>query len=185
MSQKKNVSEIKKLLDELPKKKTLKEKTYILLQIKLELEMAERSLDETQARRLAGIQKSVIKNALKRFLGTLDKIFDAHEELGDTDVRDRLSLAIHKGFIYRQPRPLPEKFGMFSQTGEKRVRAAVKKFLAHAEVVAASKSLKTPAARLLAFQDNDVKSAEGNTYSEYFWDADKPARPNTQSDPRK
>ncbi len=79
MSQKKNVSEIKKLLDELPKKKTLREKSYILLLIKLKLEMTEKSLDETQVRRLAGIQKSVIKNALKQFLGTLDKIFEVHE----------------------------------------------------------------------------------------------------------
>jgi hypothetical protein len=168
MSQKKAVKEIKKLLDELPKKKTSKEKTYTLFLIKLKLAVIEESLDKMQARKAAGIQRSVIKNALKQFLGTLDKIFDQHDELGDSDVRNRLSLAIHKHFVHQQPGQLPEKFGMFTDAGEKLVRAAVQKFLAHPEILTASKSLKTPEARLLAFQDDDVKSAEGNNYSEYF-----------------
>ena len=38
------------------------------------------------------------------------------------------------------------------------VRAALQKFLAHSDVVAASKSLKNPEARLAAFQDTEVEA---------------------------
>src|SRR5258706_12242366 len=79
MSQKKAVNEIKRLLDELPEKKTLKEKSSTFFWIKLKLAIIEESMDKTQARKMAGMQKSVIKKALKQFLDTLDKIFEQHE----------------------------------------------------------------------------------------------------------
>jgi hypothetical protein len=98
-----------------------------------------------------------------------------HEEVGDTDVREQMYDAVHRGFIVPQPGyELPAKFGMFSDEGDKLVRVALQKFLAHPDVVAAAKSLKTPEARLAGFQDTDVESSEGNTYDEYFGYAEKP-----------
>jgi len=50
----------------------------------------------------------------------------------------------------------------------------MQQLLAHPDVAAASRSLKTPEARLAAFQDTDVESSQGYTYDEYFGYAEKP-----------
>jgi len=176
MSQKKAANEIKKLLDDLPQKKTFREKFNTFFMIKLNLEIIEKAIEKTQVRQNAGMRKPILEKSLKQLLNTLDKIFEQHEELGDSDVRDRMASVIHKGFVHRLAPALPESFGMFTPAGEKRVQAALKKFLNHPEVLAASKSLKTPEDRLMAFQDDEVKSAEGNNYSEYFGYAKQPIR---------
>ena len=116
-----------------------------------------------------------MKKALRQLINALDKIFEEHEEVGDTAVREEMYDAVHKSFIVPQAGyKLPAKFGMFSVEGDKLVRTALQKFLAHPDVAAASKSLKTPEARLAAFQDMDVESSEGNIYDEYFGYAEKP-----------
>jgi hypothetical protein len=99
----------------------------------------------------------IMKKALKQLINTLDKVFEEHEEVG--------------------PQPgyeLPAEFGIFSDEGDRKVRAALKKFLTHPELAAAATRLKTPKERLDAFQDNDVESSEGNTYDEYFGYAESP-----------
>lgn len=116
-----------------------------------------------------------MKKALKQLIDALDKVFEEHAEVGDTDVREQMYDAVHKGFIMPQPGyKLPAEFGMFSDEGDRLVRTAMEEFLAHPDVAAASRSLKTPEARLAAFQDIDVESSEGNTYDEYFGYAEKP-----------
>ena len=116
-----------------------------------------------------------IRKALKQLINALDRIFEEHEEVGDTDVRGQMYEAIHKGFIVtKSPYKLPAKFGMFSDEGNKLVRVALERFLAHSDIAAAFKSLKTPEARLAAFQDTSVESNEGNTCEEYFGYAEKP-----------
>jgi len=116
-----------------------------------------------------------VKKALKQLINALDKIFEQHEEVGDTAVREQMHDAVRKGFIVPQRAyKLPTKLGMFSDEGDKLVHAAIKKFLGHPDVAAASKALKTPKARLIAFQDTDVESSDGNTYDEYFGYAEKP-----------
>jgi uncharacterized protein HemX len=62
---------------------------------------------------------------------------------------------------------------MFSDDGNKLVRAALQKFLEHPDVTAAT-SLQTAEARLAAFQNSDIESNDGNTYDEYFGYSEKP-----------
>ena len=115
------------------------------------------------------------KKALKKLLDDLDKLVEEHDELGDTDVREQMYDAVHKSFIVPLPGyALPSSFGMFSDEGNRKVHAALQKFLAHPEVVADAKSLATPEARLAAFQDIDVESSEGNAHDEYFGYAEAP-----------
>ncbi len=116
-----------------------------------------------------------MKKALRQLLDSMDQIFEQHEEIGDTDVKQNMYDAIHAGFIV--PRPgytLPAEFHMFSDEGNKKVQSALQKFLVHPEVLAASKSLKAAEARLAAFQGGNVASREGNTYDFYFGYAEKP-----------
>jgi hypothetical protein len=116
-----------------------------------------------------------MKKALKQLINALDKIFEDHEEVGDTAVREFMYAAVHQSFI--DPKPgyeLPTEFGMFSEEGDRKVRAALKKFLTHPEVAEAAIKLKIPKERLDAFQDDDVESSEGNKYDEYFGYAESP-----------
>jgi hypothetical protein len=118
---------------------------------------------------------SPMKKALKQLINALDKIMETDEEVGDTAVREFMYDAVHKSFIIPQAGyQLPDDFGMFSEDGNRKVKAALKNFLAHPEVAVATKRLKTPKERLDAFQDIDVESSEGSTYDEYFGYAEAP-----------
>src|SRR5690348_1251117 len=102
-------------------------------------------------------QEDLMKKALKQLINALDKIFEVHEEVGDTAVREFMYDAVHKSFIVPEAGyALPDDFGMFSDEGNQQVRNALQKFLAHPEVAAAAARLKTPQERLDAFQDPEV-----------------------------
>ncbi len=156
MTPKKASIKIKELLDALPRRKTNKEKLGDVAFIKILLEIIEEPIKKRKDNEAAlAKKKQIIKKALKQFINDLDKIFSEHEELGDTDVRERLTIAVHKSFILQQSDYMvPSTFGMFSDEGNKKVLTAVQRFLAHPEVTAASKLLKSWDDRLGAFQDN-------------------------------
>ena len=110
-----------------------------------------------------------MKKALKQLINAFDKLAeDGHDEVMDTDVRERMHDAVYKTLVEPQADyELPDEFGMFSPDGNKKVKAILAKFFAHPEF-AEAKKLPTPKARLDAFQDVEVESGEGNTYDEYF-----------------
>lgn len=177
MSLKKSANEIGALLDKLPKAKTTQEKIYFIFRIKLLVEIIEDQIRK-QKPAAAAVQNRIIKKALKQFLTALDAVFDEYEEVGDTAVREQMTDAIYFGFIEpRQRYKLPATFGMFSDQGNKLVRGAIEKFLAHPEVIAAGKTLKTSEERINAFQDGDARSSEGNAFDEYFGYTNKPKHP--------
>ena len=116
-----------------------------------------------------------MKNVLKRLLDDLDEVFEQHAEVGDTDVREQMYVAIRKGFIMPEAGYIvPPTFGMFSRRGDRRVREAIVKFLADPELALASKACQAPQARLDWFQDIDVRSSTGKAYDEYFGDSQEP-----------
>jgi len=110
-----------------------------------------------------------MKEALKQLLNALDKLAEGgHDEVMDTDVRERMHEAVYKKLVEPQPDyQIPDEFGMFSPEGNKKVKAILTQFFSHPEF-AEAKMLPTSKARLEAFQDMEVESAEGNTYDEYF-----------------
>jgi len=173
----KAVNQMRELLDKLPEKKTDKDKLSSLISIKLLIEIIEEPLKKRSDKKDAAYSAKtrIIKKALRQFLTGLDKIYAKHEELGDTDVRNQMYAAIYRGFIKPQRGySLPERFGMFSDKGQGLVRAALHKFLTHPEIVAASRSLKSPEDRFAAFQDGDVETSEGTSYFDYFGYSNKP-----------
>ena len=177
MTIKKATNDIRKLLDTLPGQKTDKDRLWVLFKIKLVVECAEEPLKKRSNQKQAAYDKKtrIIKKALKQFLSALDTIDDQHQELGDTDVREQMDAAIHRGFVHsRKDYVLPQKFGMFSEKANALVRAALGAFLLHPEVRKAAKVLKTPEDRFAAFQDGDVKTRKGSTFCEYFGASNKP-----------
>jgi hypothetical protein len=118
---------------------------------------------------------SHMKTALKRLLDDLDEISERHEEVGDTDVREQMYVAIRKGFIMPEAGyVVPSSFGMFSWSGNRRVRVAIARFLADPELASVSKACQTPHARLDWFQDGEVRSNTGTVYDEFFGYATEP-----------
>lgn len=165
---------------ELHSKKTGRERLRHIILVKAYVEQLQETFSR-QAKKeeakleAAEVKKRVIKKALKELLGAFDRIYAKHEELGDSDVRDRMFDAILKTFIKPTPNyVLPSSFGMFSDGGNTAVRAALEKFVIHPQVVAAGKSLKTSADRLAAFQDFDIETSEGTNVFEYFGYRTKP-----------
>ena len=177
MTLQKTANEIRELLDALAEKKTDKERLRLLFKIKLVVEIMEEPLKKRSARKDAAYaaRTRIIKKALKQFLTALDRIYGNHEELGDSDVRDQMYVAIDRSFIHPQrDYSLPEKFGMFSDKGNDLVHVALQKFLTHPETVVAARILKTPEDRFAAFQDDDIETSEGTTYGDYFGISNKP-----------
>src|SRR5262245_52610042 len=118
---------------------------------------------------------SHMKNALKRLLDDLDEILEQHEEVGDTDVREQMYVAIRSGFVMPEAGYIvPPRFGMFSTQGDRRVREAIVKFLTDPELAVASQACQTPQARLDWFQDSDVLSNTGKAFDEFFGQSEKP-----------
>jgi hypothetical protein len=110
-----------------------------------------------------------IENELKTLLNDLDEIGKDAEEVGDTKVRERMSETIYHGF----PNPsdgydIPQEFGMFSDDANKKVRAALIKFLSAVKPKIGSSDLNKPGKRLNAFQDEDVEPEDGMYYDDYF-----------------
>lgn len=161
------IREIRKRVNLAAGAKSPADQMKLLAQIKLFADLAIEPLK--QQRNQHEVRCQIIKRALKQLLTKLDRIFDQHEELGDTDVRERMFDAVFLGFI--RPKPaysLPARFGMFTEEGNKLVRAAIQEFLAHPQVIAAGKKLKTVQERMYAFQDDAVETAGGTQFSEYF-----------------
>jgi len=116
-----------------------------------------------------------MEKLLRKLLEDLEAIEEEHEEVGDTAVREALRAAIHDGFINAKAGfRLGDDFEMYTAKGNKRVKAALRRFLERAPRVAREEGLDTPRARLDAFQNRDVESAGGNYYDDYFGYAEEP-----------
>jgi hypothetical protein len=74
-----------------------------------------------------------MREALIQFLDTLESIGVDHEEVYDTDVRERLGEAIERNLIAPSGSvDVPAKLGMFSDEADERVAAALHRYLTDA-----------------------------------------------------
>ena len=177
MTFKADCKKIQELLEILPNKRTYPERLMAIAQAKILVEAMQAEIKKRCDRESAAADKrtQIIKKALKELVRGLDRIFEKHDEVGDTDVREQMFVAILSGFITPvKGYKLPEKFGMFSEKGNMLVRSALHKFLEHPEITVARKRLKSPEDRLHAFQDNDVETVQGTSIFEYFGYRSKP-----------
>ena len=110
-----------------------------------------------------------MEELLQALLEDLDEIMEEHEDVGDTEVVIQMTKALHDGFI--SPKPdfvLPRDFLMYTAQGNRKVRAALQRFLKKSAKVAEVEGLDTPKARLAAFQNMGIESEGGSCYNDYF-----------------
>jgi hypothetical protein len=94
---------------------------------------------------------------------------EAIGELFDSAVREAMDDAVFDGFI--KPRPgyvLPDKFAMFSDQENRRVKEALVWFLPAAWEAAERDGLDTFQKRLAAFQNLAVRTERQNDYNDFF-----------------
>jgi AcrR family transcriptional regulator len=106
---------------------------------------------------------------LRRLLDRLDAIAEQHEEVGDTDVREAMSVTVFDGFL----RPVPgfeltDRYAMFSDEGDQLVHQALAEFLPAVNQHAAEAGLTSFHQRLSAFQDGELQSTAGSYFDDYF-----------------
>ena len=115
-----------------------------------------------------------MEKVLAELLRRLAAIEDAHAEVGDTEVRERLDDAVHHGFLIPTPGyQLPDEFAMYSPEGDRAVRGALAWFLPAATAAAAAEGLDTFHKRLAAFQNLEVTVGPDEVcYNDFFGWAD-------------
>ena len=115
-----------------------------------------------------------MKGILRELLDDLERIGEEHDEVYDTDVHERMHVALTQAFVKQvEGYSLPTEFGMFSAEGNSAVREALSRYVTRAIDAAKSAGLHTPEARLDALQDIHVVSSRGKgTYDEFIGHAD-------------
>ena len=110
-----------------------------------------------------------MKTVLGKLLERLEAVAEDHEEIFDTEVRERMGAACMEGFVRRSADfRLPRRFGLMHAAADARIHEALADFLSAAKEAAASGGLDTFHRRLAAFQDGAVVTDAGNDYEEFF-----------------
>ena len=108
-----------------------------------------------------------MREPLVRFFDALEAIGAEHEELYDTDVRERIGAALEQQLIAGSQGEVSESFGMFSSEGDRLVRDAVASYLGEARPIADALNL-GEAARRAAVWDAEAASSEGTPVDEFL-----------------
>ncbi len=111
-----------------------------------------------------------MEQVLAELLSRLLAVGQAHGELYDTEVRERLDDAVHNGFLIPTTGyELPDTFAMYSAEGNRAVRGVLTWFLPAARAAAAAEGLNTFHARLAAFQNLNVTvGPQRMDYNDFF-----------------
>ena len=109
-----------------------------------------------------------MREPLVRFLDALEAIGAEHEEVYDTDVRERVGAVIEQVLVAKsQPVTVPGELGMFSPEGNRLVREALAAYLGDAVPRADALEL-DEAARRAAVWDAGAESTSGLPVDEFL-----------------
>ena len=102
------------------------------------------------------------------FLNALEHIAEEHDELTDTDVRERLREVINYYFVWANPVDdnFPEKYAMFSEEGDALVAQATRRFIEQAQQVASDVAVGNARNDLL--ENSEVETEEGAYFDEFI-----------------
>jgi hypothetical protein len=115
---------------------------------------------------------STVKNAIQRLLSELEGIATMYDEYTDTEVCEAMHRALTHYFVWNQAgTSLPVSFGMSTEDGDARVRAALASFLG---AVHDASEIAVGKARLDMLQDRSMRAAGGMHYYELFGHRDAP-----------
>jgi hypothetical protein len=103
-------------------------------------------------------------------LESLEEIGDAHPELYDTDVRERLwQILEHRVVRAETDYPIPSDLGMFSDDANRKLHAVLERGLSNLLLAFEVCGLRTAEQRLHSLQNPGIKTPRHQyTYEEFF-----------------
>jgi len=108
------------------------------------------------------------------FLDQLRTLAKSHDDLTDTDVRERLHQVINYFFIWGKPlKGFPKRFEMMSARGDRALAPKVRSFVVDARRIAAKTRIRTGAARHALIEDPLAVNRNGDSYDVYIGSSDK------------
>jgi hypothetical protein len=111
-----------------------------------------------------------MEEILLELMEALEVVGREHEELYDTDVRDQMFSAVFSGFVEHKPDfELPLDYGLYDQSANEAVAAALAHYIERANTRAEQLGLKTKEGRLAAFQNEEVHTAGEQAYPDDFF----------------
>jgi hypothetical protein len=118
-----------------------------------------------------------------QFLNELEQISKEHDELTDTDVRERLHEVINYYFIWEKPleSDFPKRFAMFSTEGDKKVFKTVHRFINDAIKLARAEGLEIGDQRNSAIENPKALTSTGNSYDLFLGSSDSALAPEKPS----
>lgn len=111
-------------------------------------------------------------NIYRGYLNALEEIAEEHEELTDTDVRERLHEVINWYFIWGNPieRDFPLRYSMFSSEGDELVAKATKEFIESARQIVSEVEIGENRNELI--EDFSIETNSGENYDLYLGSAE-------------
>jgi hypothetical protein len=109
------------------------------------------------------------------FLNELSALAREHDELTDTDVRERLFEVLNWYFVWDKPvSGFPRRFAMMSTAGDRVLASAVKKFVVDARKLA--DEVEPGAARHALLQDDSAKTRRRERFDVFLGSSDRPLK---------
>jgi hypothetical protein len=101
-----------------------------------------------------------------QFLNELESISHNHDELTDTDVRERLREMINYYFVWGNPVGVDfsQRYSMFTPEGDEQVFKAVRSFITEAQAWADNNGIPVGQDRHSLLENQEAITAEGNEY---------------------
>tara|TARA_R110002049_G_C9026253_1_gene551704 strand:- start:81 stop:995 length:915 start_codon:yes stop_codon:yes gene_type:complete len=111
-----------------------------------------------------------MEELLRQLLNRLEQVGSNHEELYDTECRERMGNAVMDGFVRNKGDfVLADDFGLYATEANLAVKEALAEYITKANSQAAESSITDFHERLAAFQNSDVESdGEGSFYDDFF-----------------
>jgi hypothetical protein len=111
-----------------------------------------------------------MEELLRQLLNRLEQIGNDHEELYDTECRERMGNAVMDGFVRdKSGFVLGSNFGLHAEEANLAVKEALAEYIANAKAKAAELGITDFHERRAAFQNSDVESdEEGSFYDDFF-----------------
>ncbi len=107
------------------------------------------------------------------YLNELQRIAETHDELTDTDVRERLRLTLNYYFVWDNAldTAFPQKYAMFSAEGDALVAQATKAFIEQAQQ--ATVDVAPGDARNALLENSNIETLEGSPYDVFIGSSDE------------
>jgi len=111
----------------------------------------------------------------RAFLDGMRALSKQHDDLTDTEVRERLHEVVNYYFICGKPMTaFPKRFAMMSAAGDRALAPLVKAFIRDARRIAEEQGIKPGAARHALIEDPRAKTSRGDRYDLFLGSSDKP-----------